>query len=91
MVTRALDDAAQNHLREELGDKAATLQHYRIHDFRVKCETRLAHLGFNQEVRYAVLGHVKPGLQKTYNKHDYLAEKRAALQTCSEHLMGIVQ
>lgn len=88
---RALDDAAQNHLREELGDKAATLQHYRIHDFRVTCETRLAHLGFNQEVRDAVLGHAKPGLQKTYNKHDYLAEKRAALQAYGEHLMGIVQ
>lgn len=34
---------------------------------------------------------LKAGLQKTYNKQDYLAEKRAALQTCSEHLMGIVQ
>lgn len=88
---QALDDAAQNHLREELGDKAATLQHYRIHDFRVTCETRLAHLGFNQEVRDAVLGHAKPGLQKTYNKHDYLQEKRAALQAYGEHLLGIVQ
>ncbi|MER9746139.1 integrase arm-type DNA-binding domain-containing protein [Mesorhizobium sp. M0140] len=88
---QALDDAAQNHLREELGDKAATFQHYRVHDFRVTCETRLAHLGFNQEVRDAVLGHAKPGLQKTYNKHDYLQEKRAALQAYGEHLMGIVQ
>ena len=43
------------------------------------CETRLANLGFNQDVRDAVLGHAKPGLQKTYNKHDYLEEKRAAL------------
>ncbi|MES0020221.1 hypothetical protein [Mesorhizobium sp. M0036] len=55
------------------------------------CETRLAHLGFNQEVRDAVLGHAKPGLQKTYNKHDYLQEKRAALQAYGEHLMSIVQ
>ncbi|MER8809277.1 tyrosine-type recombinase/integrase [Mesorhizobium australicum] len=87
----ALDELAQEYLRKELGKPDAVLQHYRIHDFRVTCETRLAHLGFNQEVRDAVLGHAKPGLQKTYNKHDYLAEKRAALQTYGEHLLGIVQ
>ncbi|MFC3440130.1 hypothetical protein ACFOKF_02780 [Sphingobium rhizovicinum] len=47
------------------------LTSYRVHDFRVTCETRLADLGFNQDVRGAVLGHAKPGLQKTYNKHEY--------------------
>ncbi|AZV18957.1 tyrosine-type recombinase/integrase [Mesorhizobium sp. M7A.F.Ce.TU.012.03.2.1] len=87
---RALDDLAQEYLRKELGKPDAVLQHYRIHDFRVTCETRLAHLGFNQEVRDAVLGHAKPGLQKTYNKHDYLEEKRRALHAYAEHLMGIV-
>ncbi|TIW75090.1 MAG: hypothetical protein E5V53_30810, partial [Mesorhizobium sp.] len=55
----ALDELAQEKLRRELGRPDAKLQHYRIHDFRVTCETRLAHLGFNQEVRDAVLGHAK--------------------------------
>ncbi|CAN7219483.1 tyrosine-type recombinase/integrase [Mesorhizobium sp. LjNodule214] len=87
---RALDDLAQEYLRKELGKPDAVLQHYRIHDFRVTCETRLAHLGFNQEVRDAVLGHAKPGLQKTYNKHDYLEEKRRALQAYAEHLLAVV-
>lgn len=88
---RALDAAALMHLREETGDKAATLQHFRIHDLRVTCETRLANLGFNQEVRDAVLGHARPGLQKIYNKHDYLNEKREALHAYGEHLMGVVR
>ena len=86
-----LDELAQRVLRELLGDKTAALHHYRVHDFRVTCETRLAHLGFNQEVRDAVLGHAKPGLQKTYNKHDYLEEKRRALQAYSELLLGITR
>jgi integrase len=72
-------------------DKAAgKLPYFRIHDFRVTCETRLASLGFNQEVRDAVLGHAKPGLQKTYNKFGYQAEKRAALDAYAEHIMKIV-
>jgi integrase len=63
---------------------------YRVHDFRVTCETRLAHLGFNQDVRDAVLGHAKPGLQKTYNKYDYLHEKRRALEAYGAHILELV-
>ena len=66
-----------------------TLAHYRIHDFRVTCETRLATLGFNQDVRDAVLGHAKRGLQRTYNKHDYYDEKKAALSAYAEHLSAV--
>ena len=63
---------------------------YRIHDFRVTCESRLADLGFNQDVRDAVLGHAKVGLQRTYNKHDYADEKRQALEAYAQHVMGVV-
>jgi integrase len=66
------------------------------HDFRRTCETRLA----NEElfhspvistaVRDAVLGHVKPGHRDTYNRHDYAAEKRAALQRYADHLLKII-
>jgi integrase len=87
---RRLDEAAREALRAIKGDPGLVLPSYRVHDFRVTCETRLAHLGFNQEVRDAVLGHAKPGLQRTYNKHDYMAEKRRALQAYAEHIMGIV-
>ena len=85
-----LDKKAQLILRSSTNDQRIELKRYRVHDFRVTCETRLANLGFNQEVRDAVLGHAKPGLQKTYNKHDYLDEKRAALVSYSNHLIGVV-
>ena len=39
------------------------VQRYSIHDFLVTGETRLAHLGFNQEVRDAVLSQNRAHLQ----------------------------
>jgi integrase len=69
---------------------ASSLVAYRVHDFRVTCETRLATLGFNQDVRDAVLGHAKPGLQKTYNKYDYFKEKERALMEYEAHLEKVV-
>ncbi|PPD27521.1 MAG: hypothetical protein CTY20_12530 [Hyphomicrobium sp.] len=85
-----LDQLATAELRAIRNDPAAALAGYRIHDFRVTCESRLADLGLNQDVRDAVLGHAKIGLQRTYNKHDYAEEKRSALQKYSEHVMGVV-
>jgi site-specific recombinase XerD len=70
-------------------NRASDVANWRVHDLRVTCETRLASLGFNQEVRDAVLGHAKPGLQKTYNKHDYFDQKRAALTAYQHHLQEI--
>ncbi|UPT88409.1 site-specific integrase [Bradyrhizobium barranii subsp. apii] len=72
-------------------DSTQSLQNYRLHDFRVTCETRLATLGFNQDVRDAVLGHAKQGLQRTYNKYDYHNEKHEALTAYASHLAEIVK
>jgi integrase len=85
----AIDRTAKNLILTE--DPPQSLQNYRIHDFRVTCETRLATLGFNQEIRDAVLGHAKQGLQKTYNKHDYFDEKKAALAAYADHIIRTVQ
>lgn len=85
-----LDELATEVLSGATGDPTAALVNYRIHDFRVTCESRLADLGFNQDVRDAVLGHAKVGLQRTYNKHDYADEKRKALEAYARHVMGVV-
>lgn len=86
-----LDKAATAELRKALGDPKARIANYRIHDFRVTCESRLADLGFSQDVRDAVLGHAKVGLQRTYNKYDYADEKRKALDAYAQHVMGVVR
>lgn len=85
-----LDELATEELRAASSESATVLPNYRIHDFRVTCESRLADLGFNQDVRDAVLGHAKVGLQRTYNKHDYADEKRGALEAYARHVMGVV-
>jgi hypothetical protein len=84
-----LDEATLKGMKAD--DLEAKLIYYRVHDFRVTCETRLAHLGFNQEIRDAVLGHAKPGLQKTYNKHGYYEEKKTALTEYSAHILKVVK
>ena len=78
---------------KEALDKATGITEYfrPSHDYRVTCETRLASLGFNQEVRDAVLNHARPGLQKTYNKFDYLAQKQQALQAYADHIASITK
>ena len=37
-----------------------------------------------------MLGHAKPGLQKTYNKYDYFEEKRSALARYAKHVKEVV-
>ncbi|MBR1247529.1 site-specific integrase [Bradyrhizobium sp. AUGA SZCCT0169] len=83
-----LDEAVKKAMIDQ--NVASALVRYRVHDLRVTCETRLATLGFNQDVRDAVLGHAKPGLQKTYNKYGYFEEKRSALIEYAKHLMELV-
>jgi integrase len=86
-----LRELTLKHLRKMRDDPEAELEHFTPHDFRRTVETRLARLGFNQEVRDAVTGHALTGLQRTYNKHDYMAEKRAALTAYVDHIKALVK
>ena len=52
---------------------------WRTHDMRVTVESGLAALKIPMEIRGAVLGHARPGLQRLYQKYDWAEEKRAAL------------
>ncbi len=77
-------------IKRRIDELTGPMDDFTWHDFRRTVETRMAALGIVQEHRDACLGHAKPGLQKTYNKHDYLAEKRAALTTYAEHILTVV-
>jgi integrase len=77
--------------KKQIDKLAGPMAKWQIHDFRVTAETRMAKLGINPDHFEAVLGHVKKGMQKVYNRHEYAAEKRAALDLYSTHLMGVVK
>jgi hypothetical protein len=46
------------------------------HDLRRTGRTLLASLGCPTEIAEAILGHLPPGVQNVYNRHDYDAERR---------------
>ncbi len=77
--------------KKQIDELTGPLAHWSLHDLRATAESRMAALGIVQEHRDAVLGHAKPGLQKTYNKFDYSNEKVAALTLYAEHLMEVVK
>ncbi len=56
------------------------------HDLRRTARTLLAALGCPAEVAEAILGHMLPGVQGTYNRHAYDAERRVWLQRLADRL-----
>jgi integrase len=69
----------------------AGLINVRVHDLRRTIRTGLAELGISFEIGERVLNHAMPGLQAVYNRHNYLAEKRRALQLWAEHVRAIAE
>jgi integrase len=62
---------------------------WRVHDLRRTLATGLQKLGVRFEVTEAVLNHVsgsKGGVAGIYQRHDWAAEKRAALQAWADHI-----
>jgi integrase len=60
------------------------------HDLRRTCATGIAKLGYPDDTINAVLGHVKAGIIKTYNRHKYENEKRVALQEWTGKLLPML-
>ena len=60
------------------------------HDLRRTAATFIAGMGFMDEIIDAVLNHVKRGVIRTYNRHDYDKEKQQALEAWERKLNGII-
>lgn len=66
--------------------------HWAPHDLRRTSRTLLAAMGCPDSVAEALLGHVQPGIQGTYNRHGYDRERRVWLSELDvklEHLSEI--
>ena len=63
--------------------------HFTLHDLRRTMRTHLAALGVRSEVAERCLGHKLRGVEGTYNTHDYLSERRAALESWTAVLLEI--
>jgi integrase len=59
------------------------------HDLRRTLRTGLSALRIDRDVREAVLAHTLGGIEGVYDRHDYLAEKKHALERWAERLRNI--
>lgn len=74
---------------EEIG----TIAPWRFHDLRRTLATGMQRLGVRFEVTEAILNHVsgsKSGVAGVYQRHDWGPEKKAALQSWSDHVAGLL-
>lgn len=70
------------------------MDHWRVHDLRRTMATGFQRLGIRFEVTEATLNHVsgaKGGVAGIYQRHDWLEEKRAALEAWARHVAEILK
>lgn len=86
---------AQARFRTSLDKKLArtSCEDWRLHDIRRTVATGLQRLEVRFEVTEAVLNHVsgaRAGIAGVYQRHDWKAEKRVALQAWADHLSKLI-
>ncbi len=73
-----------------LGSKAPKRPKLEARDLRRTAETMLAGMGISKDVRAQLLSHGLGGVQgRHYDQHDYMAEKRNALQAWADRLQAL--
>ena len=94
---RALDNAigaARTKAAKKSDAKPAAIEPWSIHDLRRTVVTGLQRLGVRLEVTEAVLNHIsgsRGGIAGVYQRHDWAAEKRAALDAWAVHVAAIIE
>lgn len=79
-------NAALNGLATTLGDKC---RRFTPHDLRSTCRSHLGMLGVDVLIAERCLNHSLGGLVAVYDKHDYLTERRRALELWAAKLAAI--
>ncbi len=75
-------------------DRLCHVEGWTVHDLRRTCATGLQRLGVLLQVTESVLGHTggsRAGVVGIYQRHDYAAEKRAALQAWGQHVLALIE
>lgn len=92
---------ASNRLRDTMAEIASaphsepvTLDAFTLHDLRRTAATGMAGLGFPPHVVEAVLNHrsgTRRGVAGVYNRFDYAAEKRDALEAWGRYVLALME
>ena len=78
-------------LAGERGDEPRPMERWVNHDIRRTVRTRLSQLRVPSDVAEMVVGHALPKLHRTYNQHDFLDERREALEKWAGLLRSIAE
>ena len=70
-------------------DSLSGVSGWTIHDIRRTVRSRMAELGVPREVARKVLNHEDGKVDRIYNRHEYLAEKREALEKWETMLLTL--
>jgi integrase len=76
----------------EAGRKSEAMPPWRLHDFRRTGVTALARINVRWEVADKVLNHTTgaiSGVAAIYQRHDFLAERAAALDAWAAHVLAV--
>jgi integrase len=74
----------------ETATEISGVNSWRVHDLRRTARTNLSKLGVAADIAERVLGHVIPGVRKVYDRHEYVHEKRDALEQWAKRLRAIL-
>jgi integrase len=85
---REFDKRVLTALREH--DPEATLPRWTLHDLRRTARSLMSRAGVPSDHAERCLGHVLPGIRGTYDRHEYLAEKRHAFAVLAALVERIV-
>lgn len=89
---RRLDAAMLNRAREETGRPSLRIAPWRLHDLRRTTASGMAKLGIPLPTIEKVLNHVSGsfgGIVGVYQRHEFKAEKAAALEAWEEHVIEL--
>jgi len=72
-------------------DEVSGVSDWRLHDIRRTSRTLMVRAGVRPDIAERVLGHAIGGVAGVYDRHDYLTEKRDALEALASELAQIVR
>jgi integrase len=71
-------------------DGREPMPHWQLHDLRRTARSLMSRAGVPTDHAERVLGHVIGGVRGTYDRHEYLDEKRAALEALARLIERII-
>ncbi len=94
ITERALTKAAERarpFITIDNDGRAEAIAHWTPHDLRRTVATQLSELGALPHVVEKILNHTLQGVMAVYNRHDYMHERRQALDLWAERLRPIIE